>query len=257
MSETTEPAAVAADPALAVAPAAEVPAAPAALEAPTLLEAETPAAEPTPAEAPPAEPTKPDGEPPPVVAEAPKAAEPPPAPRTYEPFVLPEGVKPDAEQMAAATELFGKHNLAQEQAQELVSLHAAAMQRYAEGLAGEQHRAFADTRAQWRNEVMADEEIGGAGHQTAMKAIARMRDLAVPTEQRASFDQFLRVTGAGDNPAFLRMMHNFARFFDEPRVPAVSPQGPAPDAGLPPGRGRGQGFRQVMYDHPSSQRRTG
>lgn len=133
--------------------------------------------------------------------------------------------------------------------QKLIDLHNEQMTSYADHLGKEQVRIFNETRANWRKEVLADPEIGGAGHETAMGAIARMRDLTVPEGDRDSFNQFLAVTGAGDHPVFLRMLHNFARYFDEPTVAPPNAKPPADIGSTPPRRMRdlygknGQGAR--------------
>lgn len=121
-------------------------------------------------------------------------------------------------------------------AQGLLDMHAQAMQSYADGLAREQHRVFGETRKGWQTEVMADEDLGGAGYQTTMGAIARMRDLLVPESRRGAFDQMLLVTGVGDHPEFLRLLHNAARIYDEAPMPPPGPR-PPPDIGKPQGRG--------------------
>lgn len=190
-----------------------------------------------------------------AAADAAAATEPPPAAEpvtpVYEPFTLPEGITAEPERLAAYTETLGKFGVSQEAGQALIDMHAAQMQQYATHLASEQHRVFAETRKGWRDQVMADEEIGGAGHQTAMAAVARMRDLLVPERNRGAFNEFLRVTGAGDHPEFLRLMHSAARAFDEPAIPAA-PHRPPPNNGMPP-----RGTRGAVYDHPSSQRLAG
>lgn len=142
--------------------------------------------------------------------------------------------------------------------QKLFDLHDKTMQAYAEQLSRDQWATFNETRKVWRTQVMADPVLGGAGHNTAMGAIARMRDLAVSDAkagtkeyeaQRAQFDEMLRVTGAGDHPAFLRFVHNFARFFDEPALP---PEGarPPPNPGHPAGESR----KARMYPSMNGQR---
>jgi len=166
--------------------------------------------------------------------------------RTYEDFALPAGFTAEPEKLAAFKEVIGKHNLDQEAAQRLVDMHTANLQAYAEGLHADQHRVFAETRADWRKQVMADEQLGGAGHQTSIAAIARMRDLLVPEQHKEAFNNFLRVTGAGDHPEFLRVLHNAARLFDEPAAPSHQPVNPPPNIGRAPGRAR------FNYDHPSS-----
>jgi hypothetical protein len=131
--------------------------------------------------------------------------------------------------------------------QDLLNLHAEGMQAYADHVAKEQHRVFNDTRDGWKKDVMADEQLGGSGYQTTMGAIARVRDLAVGEKDRPAFEQFLRITGAGDHPAFLRMMHNLSRVLDEPQASEI-PNDPKP---IPAVQGRGA-RRTVMYDHPRS-----
>jgi hypothetical protein len=168
---------------------------------------------------------------------------------TYEPFKLPEGVTADPAKMAAYTEVLGKHGITQEVGQELVGLHTAAIQDLAVHMAAEQHRAFADTRAEWREQIRSDERMGGSAFQTTQAAVARMRDMFVPEADRAGFNEFLRVTGAGDHPAFWRLLHNAARHFDEPSLPPPSPKPPA-DIGRNPAKGG----RRSLYDHPSSTR---
>ena len=63
-----------------------------------------------------------------------------------------------------------------------------------------------------------------------------LADIDVPEADRKAFNNFLKITGAGDNPMFLRFIHNVARTFDEPKPPAVNPK-PPPNNGRPPKRG--------------------
>lgn len=162
-------------------------------------------------------------------------------------FTLPEGMTADPEQMKPFTDWLGDHRIAADKAQALLDMHTSALQSYADHLAAEQHRAFAKTREDWRNEVLADDALGGSGHQTAMAAIGRVRDIAVPEADRDAFNDFLRVTGAGDHPAFLRALHRLSRYFDEPQSAPQSGR-PPPDAGRPTRATR----RGIIYDHPSS-----
>ena len=143
----------------------------------------------------------------------------------------------------------------QDAGQKLLDMHAAAMTEYANQTLKNQIKAFNETRNGWAKDVMGDAQIGGAGHDTAMGAIARMRDMLVSTAQpgtkeyaadHKALDTFLRVTGAGDHPVFLRMLHNAARYFDEPGLPPDNPQ-------PPPDNGRQNGARKrILYDHPRS-----
>ena len=203
---------------------------------------------------PPPEAPKPDEAPKPAEAEAPAEAKPAETPEAkpapvYEPFTLPEGVTAAPEQMTAYTETLGKFGISQEAGQALIDMHAQAVQDLATNSLAEQHRVFGQMRKEWQERIKSDPELGGAGHDTAKGAVARMRDLLVPEAHRAEFNEFLQITGAGDHPALWRILHRAARLFDEPAIPD-RPIGPAPNAGAPRGR---NGFRGVMYDHPSSQ----
>lgn len=168
------------------------------------------------------------------------------APIVYE-YALPETIRmDDATRGEFHTALDGFRTDPAKGAQALVDLHNKTMTDYAAHLLDEQHRAFNKTRADWNKEVLADEQLGGAGHQTAMGAVARMRDMFVAEKDRPAFEQFLRITGAGDHPQFLKLLHNAARLFDEPGLPP-------PDAKPPPNNGRAPG-RSRIYDHPTSKR---
>jgi hypothetical protein len=247
-SPTAAPAAAAAKP---VEPASD-PSAP----APTLLEkfdkektteseataAGKPAAAAPAPQAKPAEPAAtPPGEAPPAQA-APVA----PAPVEYK-YTLPETIQMDDGMRSEVHKAFDDFRAnPSEGAQELINLHEKTMRDYAQFLQNEQHRIFAETRQNWAKEVLADPEIGGSGHQTAMGAIARMRDLLVPERDRPAFEDFLRTTGAGDHPQFLKLLHQAARYYDEPTLPPPNPR-PAPGNGQRPSRR----LRDV-YDHPRS-----
>jgi len=204
---------------------------------------EPPAVEPKPAEAKPAEPAAVEVKP----ADAPKpeaekpveaaAAEPvAPEPVAYE-YALPETLSMDdgtKGKFHSALDAFRADPA--KGAQGLIDLHNENLQQYADHVAREQYRVFGETRKGWQTSVMADEELGGAGYETSMGAIARMRDLLVPEGRREAFNTMLTVTGVGDHPEFLRLLHNAARIYDEAPMPQPGARPPA-DAGKPQGRG--------------------
>jgi hypothetical protein len=169
-----------------------------------------------------------------------------PAPVNYE-YTLPETIKMDDSLKGDVHKAFDDFRADPSKgAQGLINLHEKQMQAFALHLANEQQRIFRETRQGWAKEILSDPELGGSGHQTAMGAIARMRDLFVPEKDRPRFEEFLRVTGAGDHPAFLKLLHQAARFYDEPTLPPPNPR-PAP------GNGRRPANRlRDIYDHPRS-----
>lgn len=181
-----------------------------------------------------------------VPAEAPAPLE----PIKYEAFTLPEGATP-TEELTKFQELAGAAQVPQETAQQLLDMHIAEIQRLREHEASEQQRVWSETRRNWRNEIMADEELGGAGFETNRATAGRMLDLFVPENRRAAFNQALIATGMTDHPEFFRFLVNVARKFDEPS-PAPIPRNPPPDIGRNPSAGR-----RLSYDNPRSPRPNG
>jgi hypothetical protein len=186
----------------------------------------------------------------PAEAAKPAVDAPKPEPIKFE-FELPAVLQANDEKIGTFNTLLNEAGLSAELGkkvgQDLLNLHAEGMQAYADHVAKEQHRVFNDTRDGWKKDVMADEQLGGSGYQTTMGAIARVRDLAVGEKDRPAFEQFLRITGAGDHPAFLRMMHNLSRVLDEPQASEI-PNDPKP---IPAVQGKGA-RRSIIYDHPRS-----
>lgn len=160
-------------------------------------------------------------------------------------FEMPEVIKDSPKEMAEFTGFLNEAKATPEIGQKMLNLHAAAMQKYADGILSRQISSFNSTRSDWAKQVMADEQIGGAGHNTAMGAIARMRDLLVSdsspgSEQyaadMAAFNEMARVTGVGDHPVFLKMLHRNARYMDAPAPPPPNPK-PPPGLGGKPSQG--------------------
>ena len=206
------------------------------------------AAEPTkPADAKPAEGDKlADAAAQPTVAEA-------PAPIEWK-YELPASIEMDDAQRTEFNGALEKFRTdPNEAAKEVLGLGAKMMETFAKDYAEQtlrnQQKTFLDTRKKWATDWAADPEIGGAGHQTALAAIARVRDYGVPAKDRAAFETFLRVTGAGDHPAFGRLLHNLARYVDEPQaVEAPTDFKPPKDIGIDPNKRGGR----ILYDHERS-----
>ena len=185
----------------------------------------------------PAEAAKPEDEKPAAAAPA------LPEPIVYE-YTLPEGFKVDEAQklqLNAALDSFRVDPKAG--VQSLMNLHAKTMQDFASATLQRQYDVFNQTRKDWQKQIMADPQLGGSGYETAMKAVARMRDRFIPEADRKAFNDFLKITGAGDHPMFVRLLHNVARAFDEPKPPAANPK-PPPNNGKPPRRGLRDIYRE-------------
>jgi hypothetical protein len=141
-------------------------------------------------------------------------------PLAYGAFELPDGVRIDDAEMAAATELFRESGLAQEQAQKFIDL-AVSRERAA---AERSFKAFVDLQNQWVSEIKADPDIGGQKLQASLAAAARAIDrLAVPGLKDA-----LNLTGAGNHPDVIRAFVRIGQLLSEDRFAPGRP--PAPNA---------------------------
>lgn len=169
-------------------------------------------------------------------------------------FTLPDTITLPAEH---ATELQGLLNAfrrdPEANVQNLVNFHIARLQDYANGYRKAAFQAFADVRKGWAKEVIADPFIGGANHDEAMQAIADVRDGFVSRakegtkryeDDKKAFDEFLDKTGAGDNPSFLRFVHNISRVLNEPQIAATQEIRPIVQDD--------NGGRPSIYKHPTS-----
>lgn len=185
---------------------------------------------------------------------APEAKPEPPAPVEYK-YEAPEGISLTDEargEIASALDAFRANPI--EGAQGLLDLHAKFINEAVTSVRNDQTEVFNNTVHDWEKAVLADPIIGGAGHETAMRAVARARDFAlssVPQDQRepfrADFEHFLRVTGAGSHPAFLKFVHAFSPLVDEGREVGGDIMPPRDIGKAPPGAKRsGNG----LYDHP-------
>src|SRR5262249_40582744 len=100
------------------------------------------------------------------------------APVEYK-YTLPENIKMDDALKGEFHTALDAYRKDPTNPQALIDMHNEQMGNYHDHLIQEQHRVFAETRAGWRKEIMGDPELGGAGHQTAAQAVARMRDMFV------------------------------------------------------------------------------
>lgn len=162
-------------------------------------------------------------------AEAPAdPAQPPsePAP-SYQPFTLPEGVSLDEKELGQFHGVLGKHKLTQETGQELLDLHVNELNRFSERLTAHQHEVFNRTREGWRNEFIADRDIGQNRRETTLQTCGSMIErYGGDSKQVAELRSMLTFTGAGDHPALIRFINNMGRALSEP-VPVAASKPPA------------------------------
>ena len=194
-----------------------------------------------------------DGEKPPAeaVPEAPVEA----ASVEYK-FTAPEGVTLDEARIAPYTDVLREHNIPPEVGQKFLDMHTAALQQIQANMVTDQQRAFAQYREYCKTQLMADEELGGAAIQTTTAAVARVRDMFVSSAEPGSgryqkdwaeFNEFLNVTGAGEQRALWRILNNVARALDEP-PPTPAGGTPPPNHGKAPSRkGMGSLYNPELY----------
>lgn len=140
------------------------------------------------------------------------------APEQYEAFQYPDGYEVDEAALAEFTGVVKALNLTQAQAQQLIDFDA---QRYT--VAAQQADAqMTNLRAQWKSEIAADAEIGGAKYDQSMVAVAKTIDAFGSPTLRT----FLNESGLGDHPEVVRLLAKVGDAISEDRL--VSGEGNRP-----------------------------
>lgn len=176
-----------------------------------------------------------------------------PEPEVKYEFKLPEGFNAPKEALDGYTGVLKETGVAPEVGQRLLDMHLAEVQRMADAAPQQWQQAFKATRDGWVQQVLADPQLGGSGHQTAMTAAARGRDTLTrdwSPQQKGELESYLRTTGSGDHPVFLRLLYSAARLTDEPAPPPPAHIPSASNGARP-----GAGFKG-LYDHPGSAPRS-
>lgn len=150
-------------------------------------------------------------------------AKPEGAPEKYETFKLPEGFEANEPVLTEASGIFKDLGLSQGQAQKLVDFYSKVSSNVAD--AGV--KFWQDTQTAWRDEVKADPVIGGQKLGQVMgtinKAITSLGDATLIS----NFREAMNITGAGNNPHFIRAFYALAQ-----KVTEGGPVSGRPDAGL-------------------------
>lgn len=164
------------------------------------------------------------------------------APETYADFKAPENYTLDPKMIAEAAPIFKELNLSQDQAQRLVDLQA----KLSLAAAKAPQETYEALRNTWRTEAAAHPDLkgrlgpGGEVSTTIGKAIDTLGpDLA--KDFRAAMD----LTGAGDNPAFIRAFYKLATAVSEGTH--VTGKGPSPEGQRAPGTNAKPTPAQALY----------
>lgn len=131
-------------------------------------------------------------------------------------LTLPEGFELDEEVGKSFTEVLGDEKLSpQERGQKLVELHATAMQSAVTKLAEESAKANMDlwtkTNEEWRTKIAELPEFKGNPDAEAGKVIQALTAVGAGED----FFKALDMTGAGNHPAILQILHRLTKPFIE------------------------------------------
>lgn len=139
-------------------------------------------------------------------------------------FKAPEGVTLDEKQIADFTALAQEAKVDPAVAQKFLDAHFTALNAQAKSFVEQQGEAWKKTTDGWKAEVAAD-PILGANKVEVQSTIARALDEFGSKEAREAFD----LTGAGENPAVIRMIYKMAQALSEGTpTPMGKPAGKAP-----------------------------
>ena len=130
------------------------------------------------------------------------------APAKYEPFKAPEGYEIDEKLSTEASATFKELGLSQDQAQKLMDVYFKTTAEAEQA----PYKLYEETRGKWRDEVVKNPTLGdGTNLLPAVKAtIGRAID-SLPADLARDFRAAMDLTGAGDNPAFIKAFHALAQ----------------------------------------------
>lgn len=168
-----------------------------------------------------------------------KAAE----PVDFTALKLPEGVAQDDPLLASFTEAAAESGMSLDAAQALLDKIQPKIAAQIEAAQVQLYDAAKERISAWERSVREDPEIGGknlaANMSRIIDTVARFGDVA-------EVKNALNMTGAGSNPAIVRLLHNMSKALSE---------GGAVAQGAPPSAPKTVGA--VLYDHPTSHAATG
>jgi len=126
-------------------------------------------------------------------------------PEKYD-FKAPEGMTLDDAEVGKFSELAKKAQLDQTIAQELVDFHFETLKKAGSDLVAAQQNQWNEIQNAWKAEVDKDPELGAQKTEVTTR-IGRLLDEYGSKEARDAFD----TTGAGNNPAIIRLLNNIAK----------------------------------------------
>ncbi len=140
------------------------------------------------------------------------------APEEYADFTIPEGTTLDETTATEFKTMAKELDLTQEQAQKLLDFGGGKLRALAEG----PYKAWSELQTKWQAEVKADPDIGGMKMEASLMQAAAVfvpgeSNPFVGSEAEAkSLKDALNTTGAGNNPAIVKMFVKIGRMLAEP-----------------------------------------
>jgi len=155
-------------------------------------------------------------------------AEAPPA-VTWTDFTLPEGVRLETTAIDQFKAVLGGELPPQERGQRLIDMHLQELQRRDQAASENQFQVWNETQALWKDAVKSDPELGGNRFNTTIQTCVRaVSQYGGNAQQRSELIQALDFTGAGNNPAIIRLISNMASKLSEgsPVTQSAAPKPP-------------------------------
>lgn len=131
------------------------------------------------------------------------------APESYTDFRIPEGATVDKSAIDSATPVFKELGLTQDQAQKLVDLYP----KLSGDIVKANNDAYVAMRESWITELKADKDIGGKLDHVAQE-VGKLKS-RLPDPVREALNEAMNFTGAGDHPAVVKALYEFAKLVNE------------------------------------------
>ncbi len=142
----------------------------------------------------------------------------PRAPEEYADFTVPEGMKLEGLDLTDFKSFAKEQDLTQEQAQKVLDFAGPKIKAMIE----QPYRSWNETQVKWQEEVKADPEIGGTKFGQSIKEAGNVfvpgeANPFVKSEADAkALREALNTTGAGNNPAIVKLFVKMGRVLAEP-----------------------------------------
>jgi len=137
----------------------------------------------------------------------------------YGDFTLPDGASVDEITMGEFKDLAKEAGLPQEQAQKMVDLYSREVQKAQDA----SWNLWKDTNAAWQGQVASDAEIGGAKQQEIETTILKGIQGVMNAAETAAVKDMFKVTGSGNHPEMIRLLHRLTEGRTEGKYTAGRP----------------------------------